>query len=60
MTDVKIKKIQKFLEDNEAALITSDENRFYLTGFPSSAGTLFITNKKAYFLIDFRYIEVAR
>ncbi len=60
MTDVKIKKIQEFLEDKEAALITSDENRFYLTGFPSSAGTLLITKKKAYFLIDFRYIEVAR
>ncbi len=60
MTDCKIKKIQEFLGDNEAALVSSDQNRLYLTGFESSAGTLFITKKTPYFIIDFRYIEVAK
>lgn len=47
-------------EGIDAALITSGPNRFYFTGMTSSAGTLFITREKAYFLIDFRYIEKAR
>ncbi len=59
MTDVKIKKLQQLLSKGEAALITSDENRLYFTGFSSSAGTLLVTESKAVFLIDFRYIEVA-
>ena len=60
MTDTKIKQLQKFLGKDEAALITTEENRFYFTGFPSSAGTLFVTADKAFFLIDFRYVEKAR
>lgn len=60
MTDIKIKQIQEFLCEGDAALISSDENRLYLTGFESSAGTLFITKETPYFIIDFRYIEVAK
>ena len=56
----KVLKIQEFLNVGEAALVTSDENRFYLTGFPSSAGTVLITKQNAYFLIDFRYFEKAK
>lgn len=56
----KVVKIQEFLNLGEAALVTSGENRFYLTGFPSSAGTVLVTKQKAYFLIDFRYFEKAK
>ena len=46
--------------ERAAVLVTSQENRFYLTGFPSSAGAVLVTEKKAYFLTDFRYAEAAR
>jgi Xaa-Pro aminopeptidase len=44
---------------NHAAVITSEVNRFYATGFSSSSGTLFITKERAYFLTDARYYEKA-
>lgn len=56
----RINELQKILKDGEAALITSGVSRRYYTGFPSSAGVIFITCKKAYFLIDFRYFEKAK
>ncbi len=37
-----------------------NSNRFYLTGFNSSAGLILITSEKAVFLIDFRYYEKAK
>lgn len=43
----------------DGALITSDRNRFYFTGFPSSAGAVLVFREKAYFLTDFRYAEAA-
>lgn len=43
----------------DGALITSEQNRRYLTGFPSSAGLVLVTHTAAYFLTDFRYIEAA-
>ncbi|MBC8569363.1 aminopeptidase P family protein [Oscillospiraceae bacterium NSJ-54] len=47
-------------EGIDAALITSPENRQYLTGMHSSAGVVVVTRNQSYFLIDFRYIEAAR
>ena len=44
----------------DGALVTSEYNRRYLTGFPSSAGLVLVTREAAYFLTDFRYIEAAR
>lgn len=44
----------------DAALIVSEANRFYFTGFHSTAGTLLITRRQSYFIVDFRYIESAR
>lgn len=44
----------------DAAIVTSQVNRFYLTGFSSSAGTLVITREGACFLADPRYIQAAR
>lgn len=42
-----------------AALICSEENRRYFTGFSSSDGYLFVTGEKAIFFTDSRYIESA-
>ncbi|WP_312641942.1 aminopeptidase P family protein [Hydrogenoanaerobacterium sp.] len=52
--------MQNLPEHIDAALITSEQNRLYYTGFPSSAGILFVTREAAYFLIDFRYVEAAK
>lgn len=47
-------------QDVDGALITSDVNRRYYTGFDSSAGTLLVSRKEALLIIDFRYYEAAR
>ncbi len=54
-----IQHLQDNLPNNTAFFITSDINRFYFTGFPSSAGALFVTQNHAYLLVDFRYGESA-
>jgi len=41
----------------DGALITKRENYMYLSGFSGSSANLLITDKKAYLLTDFRYIE---
>lgn len=51
--------LQNQLEEDEAMLIISGSNRYYYTDFMSSAGTLFVTQKAAVFLTDFRYFELA-
>jgi len=43
----------------DALLLTSPQNRFYATGFRSSAGIAVITKEDAYFSTDFRYFEDA-
>ena len=45
--------------DVDGALVTSDRNRFYLTGFPSTDGAVLVLKGQAYFLTDFRYTEAA-
>ncbi len=55
-----ILKLQKILNEQEAFLVTSGSNRFYLTEFNSSAGVILITKSKAVFFIDFRYFEKAK
>lgn len=44
----------------DAAMIISPENRRYLTDMQSSAGILLVTRNNAYFIIDFRYYDVAK
>lgn len=57
----KVEFIMQNLPDGiDAALITSEQNRRYYTGFHSTAGILFVTREAAYFLIDFRYFEAAK
>ena len=38
----------------------SDVNRFYFSGFKSSAGAVVITKNNAFLLVDFRYFENAK
>lgn len=47
------------LQQGEAALILSEPNRLYYTGFAADNGALWITAEEACFLTDFRYIEAA-
>ena len=60
MIKERVLKLQENLKDTEAFLISSDSNRFYLTGFNSSAGWVLITKFDAVFFIDFRYFEKAK
>lgn len=43
----------------DAVLLTSPQNRFYATGFHSSAGVALISPRRAVFATDFRYFEDA-
>lgn len=56
----RISALQKRLDKRTAALITSDDNRFYLSGMRSSAGVMLVTCQKAFLLVDFRYFEKAK
>lgn len=49
-----------FLKDGTAALIITEVNRRYLTGFSSSLGYLFITKNGAEFFTDGRYLLAAK
>ncbi len=54
-----IETLQQTLGTGEGFLVTSFANRRYLTGFPSSAGMVLVTEQASYFLTDFRYFEKA-
>lgn len=60
MIKERIEKLQQTLNENDAVLITDGNNRFYFTGFKSSAGTVVITKSSSCLLIDFRYFEKAK
>ena len=60
MIKERVQRIQSELTAGQALLITADCNRFYFTGFASSAGSVFICPQEAVFLIDFRYYEKAK
>lgn len=47
-------------DDTTAALVTSQINRYYLTGLNIDSGFLLITKKSCSFGTDFRYIETAQ
>lgn len=48
------------LKEGQAALVVSEVNRLYLTGFAASDGYLLITREDSLFITDGRYIEDAR
>ncbi len=51
--------LQQKLNEGEAALISSPQNQFYLSGFHYSDGYLLVLAHKAFLLADFRYAEAA-
>lgn len=55
------KKIRKKMEvfDVDSLLVTDSTNIRYISGFTGSAGTILITQDKAFFLSDFRYKQQA-
>ncbi len=61
---MKVSKIEKLRDSFEqlqidGILITNPYNRRYMTGFTGTAGVVLISNSKALFITDFRYIEQA-
>lgn len=52
--------LQQILASGEGYLVSSPENRRYLTEFSSSDGFLIVTKNEAVFLTDSRYIEAAQ
>lgn len=57
----RIKKLRSGLtQAGEAAIILSNQNRLYFTGFKSSAGIVLVTRSTAYLIVDFRYGEAAK
>lgn len=57
----KLEKLRKALQGNgiDGILITSPYNRRYVSNFTGTAGVVLITEDKALFITDFRYIEQA-
>lgn len=47
-------------ENADAFIIKNQNNLFYLSGFKSSFGYVYITQEEALFLTDFRYLEPAK
>lgn len=60
MIKERVVRLQNILKSDEAFWVTNGSNRFYLTGFNSSAGSVLITKTRAVFFIDFRYFEKAK
>ena len=55
-----VQKLKLFAENHDAAaLIMSEENVKYYTGFSSTNGWLIVTKEKSFFLTDSRYVEAA-
>ena len=57
---MRVKELQKILEKDVCAIIQNPVNRFYLSGFRSSAGMIALTVDKAVLFVDFRYFEKAK
>lgn len=55
-------RIKEMLKENglDAVMMTSEVNRYFATGFHSTAGVAIVTQQKGYFFTDFRYIEAAK
>ncbi|TCP23449.1 Xaa-Pro aminopeptidase [Scopulibacillus darangshiensis] len=57
----KLTALRKKLKEQslDALLVTYDQNRRYLTGFTGTAGTVLVTEERAFLLTDFRYTNQA-
>ena len=56
-----LERLQQRIASSEldAVLLVNSDNRFFATGFRSSAGAVVVTADKAWFITDSRYIEAA-
>ena len=61
MTVTQLQRFQNTLKESEfdAAIISSELNQRYISGFNYTDGYILIGKEKAYLLTDFRYIEAA-
>ena len=59
--DGRLKRLRERLDEEEldAVLVSSAENRRYLSGFTGSAGYLLVSREDAVLATDFRYVEQA-
>ncbi len=55
----RISRLQKKLSGGHAALVTSETNIRYLTGFANSEGVMLVSEKESFLIVDFRYGEAA-
>ncbi|MHB8985419.1 MAG: aminopeptidase P family N-terminal domain-containing protein, partial [Eubacteriales bacterium] len=53
----RVAKLRRYLAGAgiKAFFVTSPENRFYISGFSGSAGSLLFVGDKSYLFVDFRY-----
>lgn len=58
--NTRVRGLAASLQEDEAALILSEPNRLYYTGFAADNGALWVTATDACLLTDFRYIEAAK
>ena len=60
-TNDRLTRLRKSLEDNEldGILVSTPENRRYISGFTGSAGYLLVSEGDAVLATDFRYVEQA-
>ncbi|GEN45293.1 M24 family metallopeptidase [Alkalibacillus haloalkaliphilus] len=58
----KIRRLREKLQEHDldGMLITSGQNRRYMTGFTGTAGVVLLTQEKAIFITDFRYTVQAK
>lgn len=58
----RLNELRQMLQDApyDAVLLTGEINRRYATGFHSTAGVCYLSQKQAVFYTDFRYSEAAR
>ncbi len=58
----RVESLRNIMKENslDAALISNNANKRYLSGFTGTAGYIVITEKDTLFITDFRYIEQAR
>ena len=57
----RLDKLRSILKEKEldALLVSTSENRRYLSGFHGSAGSLLVSGEDAFLATDFRYVEQA-
>lgn len=62
MKQKRVEKLQQKMKalDLDGFLVTSKENRQYLTGFTGTFGWVLVTQHTVYLMTDFRYMEQAR